>query len=719
MADPTSGQGAAGMQNTTQAAMDLNDVIVAIEASTKSIAETFKSIDLSNIKTFTQEINGATKEWVDNVKQISSEFRKELETLSLLSQDQQQLQISGLLSNQQRSVQSHYVKEDVKNLEHELQLSESLFESLQRRMKFWGSQLDELAPKTRAAYKTMDQAGRALSNPAAVPGQILNAMPGAGILSFLVMGMQANEKWRSMTEQAVQQFDRIGGGGKKFSGEMQGIIQNLSNDLTGGAQTLVAINQAFAATGVTAKQAWGKEGMTASISGVGRSLAEVSMKFDMLTEQAPGTTANLIGTAYGQMGSSLESATSAVVVYGMAARNAGLDQVGFVNSVVQNAQSLKLYGIQLDSVAEATLRVAKANQEAGMGKAYSLEVGKAGISQVTSGLAGISPGFAAVIGQSVATALNARGNLHSSGEYNKWTDGGSAFGIMMEMRQGFRNAPTDSRGAYMGESIKALSKQALETSGGKLPEAQYFLEKMGFGLEGARTILQLGGKMTGDKPELSKADQKTLADAMKSEADKTSNMDKSLQYLVTAVGQVAIGLLGMILGGIKIMIDALHILVVKAMDPLANVDDLFANLKQDFGVIGQSAHFMAEAGENLKKSGSNLGNSVPFLRLFEERTEEEKAEIKRRSAGRLTPTAEAQISVLKVIEKVVPLSGVFTKPAQMYLNGQREATVDGPAHVMQNRDGTFNATLHVHVKPQAGIRHVNARSMSTHNRSGS
>jgi hypothetical protein len=721
MADPTAGQ---SIHDATQSAIDLDGLMEEIEASTKSIAETFKSIDLSNIKTFTQEINAATKEWVDNVKQISSEFRKELETLSLLSQDQQQLQIAGLLANQQKSVYSHYSKQEVENLEHELRLSESLFTSMQKRMEHWNQQLDSIAPKTRAAYKTMDEGARHLSTPAAVPGQLLNAMPGAGILSFLIMGMSANEKWRSMTEQAVQQFDRVGGGGKKFFGEMQGHIERLSNDLTGGAQTLVAINSAFAATGVSAKQAWGREGLTGDIGRVGRSLAEVSMKFDFLTEQAPGTTAHLIGTAYGQLGSSMESATSAIVTYGMAARSAGLDQVGFVNSVVQNAQALKLYGIQIDAVAAATLRVVDANKAAGMGSAYALEVGKAGIGQVTSGLAGITPGFAAVIGQQVAGALDAKGALSSNNEYNKWTANGSSFGIMMEMRQGFRNAPENERGGFMGESISAIYKQAMQAAGNSLPEAQFFLEKMGFGMEGSRTILQIGNDMKRDgRSQMTKEEQKTLDSATASEAQKTSSMDRSLQYLVTAVGQVAVGLLGMILSGIKIMIDILRISVSALTgESVTGPGGLLDSLRNDFKVMGRSGDFVNRGFSNLKTSGENFIDAVPFTDLWRRGINE------RESSGgpNATPfstVTQKQLAVLKaqakrdkedigqhlrnMSESDADAAGISLGQRWNYkeLLG-RQSNQDIAAE--QNRDGTY--TLKIVLKPKTGSAHANART---------
>jgi hypothetical protein len=316
-----------------------------------------------------------------------------------------------------------------------------------------------------------------------------------------------------------------------------------------------AAGAAFAQVGVDIETVM-KDRVSKSIVGANESLLKTSIRLDSVFKQAAGTSARQMGQLIKDFNMSAGESAEIIAKIGFAARESGTSVAALTDSVMRSASALRTQRVDIEEVAEAQLKFQKAMQrELGAKPEYAAGYAERAMSQVTQGLAGMSVGLSAVVGERI---LSRRPELAAEGEPV------TGLAARRALRLGFQGAelPAEQIDVFR-ESIGELITMAKEAAPDRAGQA-FFLEKMGFGFEGSQALMSIADDM--DKgntlTEALNKNQANLENAFKDRAKEQSGYLRAIQDAQDGLAKIAAGLLTAVISGFQGLIAGVQAMYV-------------------------------------------------------------------------------------------------------------------------------------------------------------
>lgn len=390
---------------------------------------------------------------------------------------------------------------------------------------------------------------------AKLKGSILSELPFGGLIGLMVLGGKREEEVRAMGATVGRVFQQAGQAGRREMGLIGRDVRRLGVMLgkgpTGLAGEAASAAAAFAQAGIDIETVV-KGKFSEPIKGSRGSILEASMAIDALFKQASGTAARQMGELIRDFNQSAQESTRIIASVGLAARDSGTSVAAFTGSVMRSAQALRTQRVDIEEVAEAQLKFQKLleREMPDVTRQFAAGYAERAIGQVTQGLAGMSVGLSAVIGERISRRVPGM------------TGGQQVTGLeaYYALREGFRGR--GQRGEQEGmfvESVRELLSLAQE-NGRTVEEQRFFLERMGFGFEGAKAIVKVGQdtERTGNLNEAIKNNQKDLNRAFIDRAAETSSFQRALLKIQNGIAKVGAGLLAVTIAGIDSIVNAIR-----------------------------------------------------------------------------------------------------------------------------------------------------------------
>lgn len=580
--------------------------------------------EVSDIKAVMEQMSGVVgtiKDSADAMKNVSSSvdaWHQGMESIAAVMkelmgfqnqavQQQEALKIGGTARNIQLSMETELQREHLEIMGKEAEAADAFTVKLERWYQIRRDQLNLEHEHLASAYKNSEAVSKALTNVEGIGSSVMSKLPFGGFLGFLLMGAKAGAQWEADTMKVTQQFDVVGGKAGEFAGRIQEYIKNFGATGVASAEEISSIGAAFAEAGITAKEVFG-DGAHNILAEMGldhKDLMESTLAMDKLMEVSAGTFAKLTGSAVGELGNTLAEATDSIVTYGMAAQTAHMNTMSFLSGVMQSSQQLKLYHIQLSDVANMTLQVAAANTNKHMDPRFAGTIAQAGIGQMVQGVGNMPDGLAVNISQAVMAELASRHKDRILRDTNGQPMAMDPISTLMEFRHGGRDINAKDQKDFFPLAVQALGQMAELAGHHNKGTAEFFLQKNGMGAEGARAIAEIYFNKTSHNRPLSPDEQKAIRHALDDEEKKTSGIERAMKELKTAVAEVSNGLLGMIVDGIKIIIQSLQMMVEYAEHPgdfkknsimARNYQESLNEFAGNFQLMGEGVTRAGEAG---------------------------------------------------------------------------------------------------------------------------
>jgi hypothetical protein len=365
-----------------------------------------------------------------------------------------------------------------------------------------------------------------------ISSTFMSTMGIGGIIGMIIHGVHRQEGFRAAGEVAAQQFDAIGGHTKKLSSELGVMARTMETFGFGTKEGLAAVTAAFASTGVTAEEAMRKiEGTSSVLSKGPMSLLEATIAADKSLELADGTIARMAGTLQSQFNEQAGSAAMRLLDIGTAAGKAGLNVATFMAQTMDAASSVRMLNINFEDFGKMQLQMTKAMTDKKFGATFSGEYAAAGAAGVGSAVSGMSDGMAAILGEKMGlgTGLDAIYKLQSP-------------------------LARESEDKLSMESIIKAMRDVLSSVGNTKAEKFQFLTKgpMGLSPEAADLVMNATDELDSTKG-LSAVTKNGLKRGLESEPAKKNRMDQNIEIIKDAVANIMVGLLGLVINGLKLI----------------------------------------------------------------------------------------------------------------------------------------------------------------------
>jgi hypothetical protein len=378
-----------------------------------------------------------------------------------------------------------------------------------------------------------------------VKSSMLAELPFGGLIGLMMLGSMREEEVRAMGAEVGRIFQQTGQVGTKEMARVGGAVRELGVYLgkgpTGMAGEVASSAAAFAQAGVDIEAVLNQKFSTPIKHSTG-TILETSTALDSLFKQAAGTAARQMSTMIKDFNANAAESADIVASIGLAARDSGSSVEAFSTSVIRSAQALRTQRVDISEVAEAQLKFQKILAETpGITKQFAAGYAETGVGQITQGIAGMSVGLSAVLGE----RMTARG---VGGEGTK-----TGLGAYYAMKEGFGGAgqTTEEKGVFT-ETVKELLSLAKE-NGRTVEEQRFFLEKMGMGFEGSKVLMTIGqeAEKSGSLQEAINKNQGDLNNAFVDRAKETSDFQRALLRIQDGIAKIGIGILGTIIAGFQ------------------------------------------------------------------------------------------------------------------------------------------------------------------------
>jgi hypothetical protein len=415
----------------------------------------------------------------------------------------------------------------------------------------WGKFTDKLketrfiGPAAEALPQQLSGARNAFSQ---FRTTMLAELPFGGIIGLMVLGGKREEEIRAMTTSAMRTFQQAGQVGRGELTQLSGRIRSLGVQIGKGPTGLMgefeAAGASFAQFGVSSSEALSK-GFMSPLRGVNETVLETSVRLDSLFKQGAGTAARQMGQVIKDFGVNTSESARIIASVGLAARDSGTSVQAFTSSVMRSAAALRTQRVDITEVAEAQLKFQKImERDLGARPQFAAGFAERGIAQVTQGLAGMSAGLSAVIGERI---LARRPELQREGEPL------TGLAARRAMRLGFQGgqAPEGQR-EFFAESIREITRLAREAAPDPAGQ-RYFLERQGFGFEGAEALMAISEE-TSTTNDINKAienHQKELKRAFVDRGAEQSGYLKAIMDAQDGIAKVGAGLLTAVISGFQ------------------------------------------------------------------------------------------------------------------------------------------------------------------------
>ena len=379
---------------------------------------------------------------------------------------------------------------------------------------------------------------------------ILSELPFGGIVGLALLGAMRPQEVFAAGAQASRMFEQTGSVARRqmqmVGADIRRVGVALGKGPTGMAGEFSAAAAAFAQGGVDIKDVL-EQKFDQPIKHSRGTLLETSVALDSLFKQAAGTAARQMTTMIRDFNLSAKESANVIAAIGLSARDSGTSVQAFSESVIRSATALRTQRVDITEVAQAQLKFQQILETGMPGTKEQFRAGYAerAIGQVTQGLANMNVGLSAVIGERISQGTNEP--VTGLQAYYLMREGLGGKGQLSETEQG-----------YFAKSLKELGDLAAE--GGRTEsEQRFFLEKMGFGFEGAKAIQSMREELKdtgGDQIKMQKivaSHSEELKNAFVDRAAEQTDLMKSLIKIQDGVAKIGLGILKATISGFQII----------------------------------------------------------------------------------------------------------------------------------------------------------------------
>jgi hypothetical protein len=397
---------------------------------------------------------------------------------------------------------------------------------------------------------------------------MLAELPFGGLIGLMLLGGKRDEEIRAASTQAMRVFQESG---TVVSGQLQSISKDaynlgvrLGKGPTGMFGEFQASASAFARAGMDIGEVIDKK-VALPFDHVKNNVLNASVEIDSLFKLGAGTSAAAMATLVKDFNVDAAESARVVASIGFAARDSGTSVTSFMNSVMSSAAALRTQRVDIEEVANAQARLSKAmkDQLPGVSPQYAAAYAERAIGQISTGLAGMSVGLTAVLGERISGRTNLAG--------------GQVTGLQAyyAMKEGFEGKGQGAGSGVFQESIQEIGKMAME-AGSSFEEQRFFIEKIlpGVSTEGSRAILEIAKETKEGTPLKVALDkhQKELSKAFVDRGAEQSNLMRSMMRIQQGIAEIGAGLLGQMITGFKLMYHIGGMILETLMHPLTTTD---------------------------------------------------------------------------------------------------------------------------------------------------
>jgi hypothetical protein len=394
-----------------------------------------------------------------------------------------------------------------------------------------------------------------------IKGSVLSELPAGGLIGLMLLGGAKAEEMRAQTTEAMRMFSQAG---HVASSEMKilgadavALGLKLGKGPGGMMAEFGAMGSAFAAAGATIKEV-SQHSFMGPLTGINESIGKTTIRIDSLYKLAAGTTAREAGMIMKNFGMDADGATEFIAKLGAAAVNTSQNVMAFTQSVMASGAALRAQRINISEVAEAQLKMqaAIANTIAPGASGADRQrwaggYAEQGMQQITQGIAGMSMGMSAVLGE-----MMKRDNQME-------TKSSSPLEIMYRFQEGMaKDKVSGKESTFLSDAISQAVKLARQSAGPDEYAQRLFLEKTtGVGHAGSRGMLEIEkARESGSSSALDAAMKKNMGDlksAFTDRAKETSDFQKALLEAQWGIAKIGMGLLGMVISGLASIVETI------------------------------------------------------------------------------------------------------------------------------------------------------------------
>lgn len=495
----------------------------------------------SNLEKFTgsvQELADLMREEHEDFAQITDEKKEFFDGISDAARDM----------SREHATSAQKIREDVKSISKKY---EELRESMVKAGGLKGV-VGEMMPQQLTGMQT------GISK---IKGSILSELPAGGLFGLMMLGGLREEEVRSKGTEVTRMFQQAGQVGQRQISQVSSTVRELGVALgkgpTGLAAEVATSAQAFAQAGVDIQDVLNNK-FTIPIQKSRGSILETAVALDSLFKLGAGTSARMMSQMIRDFNLDATESAKVFAAVGLAARDSETSVTAFTSSVMRSAAALRTQRVDITEVAEAQLELQKSMEAGGMRPQMAAAYAERGIQQVTQGLAGLSVGLSAVLGERISARMAAE----QPGSGAQPVSGLEAYFALREGFGGAGQQPGEGAGMF-AESIKELAMLAAEGNRSEA-EQRFFLEKMaGVSTEGSKAIVEVGKAIESgmDVDEAIKKNQGDLNRAFVDRAQETSSFQRSLLRVQNGIAKVGAGLLSAMISGFQMLGESLKYIV--------------------------------------------------------------------------------------------------------------------------------------------------------------
>jgi hypothetical protein len=362
-----------------------------------------------------------------------------------------------------------------------------------------------------------------------------------GLFGLMIYGRAQASEVTAEGARLRDVFDNVVGGASGGLGKLSAEMRDLQVRMVAAPADYQAAVKELVDSGM--KESDVRANVNRGWAEVGSSVAKATVQLDKWLNLGAGTSAREIGRIMRENNKTKDEAISQYERLGAAAKQSGGSVLGFLSTVQQAQQQLKMFGADATDVAGLLLSLEGAGKGMGLGTQANAEMSRRAAGGIAGALGGMDMGMQSIVGERMFASQGLTG-LDARAEFQR----------RMKMGVGRRDGDFES----MIQAVRGIAK---EGAGPNETDQALFLEKVyGMSFESAQMFMRLGNQLQNGLA-LSDKDKKELAGEFKSEAQKTNDFLRSLKELQEGMRLLGMGLLDAVVLGFAGVVAGLNALI--------------------------------------------------------------------------------------------------------------------------------------------------------------
>lgn len=266
-----------------------------------------------------------------------------------------------------------------------------------------------------------------------------------------------------------------------------------------------------------------------SLGEVGQNAITLALAADRHFELSTGTTSRAVTQAVTQYGMELGKAADVITNIEFEASHAGFGVGKMVTWTMQASANVRHLGIGIEEVASAAFQMRKFYEKAGLD---SEKWSQDAVSEMIGGIQGMG------VGREI------------------WAAEKLGLGKGIQGRQALREGLLHRDPTMLRKLATLYKRDAEKAGGGNEMVGRFYLEKLGFGVEGSKAVMELGDDTEEDAKvhDKKKDDRRKLRNSFREESMKVSELQKRKNEMLAGFAKAGQGLLQMLTGFMALVI---------------------------------------------------------------------------------------------------------------------------------------------------------------------